>query len=345
MTVPRLGLVHDPRFQEHAPEGSHPERPERLASIEKAIEPLRECWLDVEPCRADDGEILRVHGAGLLNALREVEGRRAQLDPDTYSAPRSLEIARLAAGSAANLSRRVARRELESGMALVRPPGHHAEKNQAMGFCLLNSVAIAASALRTHEGVERIAIVDWDVHHGNGTQHLFEADPNVLFLSTHQFPFYPGTGDLGEKGVGPGEGATVNLPLPAGSDDATYLAAFDSILIPVLQEFRPEMILVSAGFDAHAQDPLAGMQVTTAGFASMAARVRAVADDLCDGRLVLSLEGGYDLDALAESVAAVVTVLASSEIPKESLESSTSGVGSNIARLREAHRSEWGALR
>ncbi len=214
-----------------------------------------------------------------------------------------------------------------------------------MGFCLLNNVAVAAQALRAEAGLERIAIVDWDVHHGNGTQHLFEEERDVLFLSLHQFPFYPGTGALREQGSGAGEGSTLNLPLPAGCGDAEYGAAFEQIVVPTLLEFRPEMLLISAGFDAHARDPLASMQVSSGGFRAFASTLRALAEEVCAGRMLLTLEGGYDLEALGESAAAVVYALAEPEVRPEKFPA-LAPVGTDlIAGLREAHARSWSSLR
>jgi acetoin utilization deacetylase AcuC-like enzyme len=340
-------VIRDRRFREHRSRSVHPERPERLDAVDAALAPLADRIRDIEPRAATPDEILRVHSREHLDRLRSIEGAEAQIDADTYAAPRSLEVARLAAGSAIDLALAVARREAPSGFALVRPPGHHAEPSTAMGFCLLNNVAIAAEALRAQAGVERIAIVDWDVHHGNGTQRRFEADGNVLFLSTHQFPLYPGTGAVCETGQGAGAGTTLNLPLPAGCGDDEYEAVFDAVLVPVLREFRPEIVLVSAGFDAHADDPLASMEVTTEGFRALAARVRDVAEDLCGGRLVLTLEGGYDLDALGASVAAVTEVLAVSRdsIPLSPTEKRPESRAERLAAaFREVHSRHWQAL-
>ena len=297
------------------------------------------------PREASPDELLRAHRREYLDALARVEGKRGQLDPDTYASPRSVEVARLAAGSLVEASLRVAAGEAKRAFAALRPPGHHAERAAPMGFCLLNNVAIAAQALRAQAGVERIAIVDWDVHHGNGTQHLFEGERDVLFVSTHQFPFYPGTGALDEQGSGAGLGATVNFPLAAGCGDAEYGQLFDELLVPMLLAFRPELILVSAGFDAHARDPLGGMSVSTAGFAGFAARLCAVADDVAGGRIVLALEGGYDWEALGESVAAVVDVLASPGLPALHFPPRSES-GMRVARkFREAHAVHWPALR
>jgi len=191
----------------------------------------------------------------------------------------------------------------------VRPPGHHSEASHAVGFCLFNNVAIAARALQAEERLERILILDWDVHHGNGTQHQFEDDPSVLYASTHQFPFYPGTGAAREAGRGRGEGSTLNIPLPAGCGDAEYTGALQRILVPVAQAFRPELILVSCGFDAHRDDPLAGMRVTAQGYRDMARIVRALAEELCGGRLAFVLEGGYAASGLEEGTGAVLDTL------------------------------------
>ena len=337
-------IARDPRFREHRGAPGHPERPERLLGIERALEGCPAPLRDVPLRDASDEEILRVHAPEYLRALRELAGRSAQLDPDTYVAPASYDVARLAAGSTTELALRIARGEARHGFALIRPPGHHAEHGRAMGFCLLNQVAIAARALAS-AGLERLAIVDWDVHHGNGTQHSFESDRDVLFVSTHQFPFYPGTGALGEQGKGAGQGATLNLPLPAACGDAEYLAVFAGVVVPALREFRPDMILVSAGFDAHALDPLGHMDVSTAGFAELARQLRAVADEHCQGRMLLALEGGYDEDALGASVRAVLDVLAE-EAPRERCTAASSARGEQLLRLfRDAHGRSFAALR
>ncbi len=342
---PRPALVRDWRFREHRSPAPHPERPERLDAIDRALEPLGDAVRDQEPRVATDEEIASVHSRDYLEQLRALEGREADLDPDTYVAPRSLEIARLAAGGTIDLALGVARGEAQRAFALVRPPGHHAEAARGMGFCLLNNVALAARALRGRAGVERIAIVDWDVHHGQGTQHLFESERDVLFLSLHQFPLYPGTGALTEMGTGEGEGATLNLPLPAGCGDPEYLALFESVVVPVLHQSRPEIVLVSAGFDAHERDPLASMRVTSAGFRSMAAHLRAVADEICGGRMLLCLEGGYDLGALGEAVAAVTEVLAAPEAEAPARPAASSAAPRLAEGFREAHAAHWAALR
>ena len=313
---PATGVVVDRRFRDHqGPEG-HPERPERLVAVERAIDAHREQLVPIAARPASDEEILRVHGAAHLASVAEAARHAPQrLDPDTYVSRESLEVARLAAGGAIDLARQVASGRLVSGLAAVRPPGHHAESGRAMGFCLFNNVAIAARALQAEDGVERILILDWDVHHGNGTQHSFEADPTVLYASTHQFPYYPGTGAAGEAGHGKGTGFTLNVPLPAGCGDATYVGVLQRVLVPVTQEFRPDIILVSCGFDAHVDDPLAAMQVTGAGFQAMAAIVRALAEASCGGRVAFVLEGGYAATSLYEGAHAVLSVLTQATAP------------------------------
>ena len=312
----RFAVVEDPRYQEHAGPSGHPDCPERLAAVGQALDGVREGLVALPSRPADDGELLRVHTAGHLEALREATGAAPlQLDPDTYLSPRSLEVARLAAGGCIDLSRAVLRGQVDAGLAAVRPPGHHAEGSRAMGFCLFNNVAVAARTLQREEQVDRILVLDWDVHHGNGSQHSFESDPGVLYLSTHQFPHYPGTGAAGEAGVGRGEGATVNVPMPAGCGDAEYLGVFQRVVVPVVESFRPELILVSAGFDAHADDPLAGMGVSGRGFLEMARIVRALADDVCQGRLVFVLEGGYAPTGLREGIQAVLAASLAEQTP------------------------------
>ena len=225
----------------------------------------------------------------------------------TFVAQQSLLAARLAAGAAIDLASAVARGSVRTGLAAVRPPGHHAETTRAMGFCLFNNVAIAARALQAEHGVGKLLILDWDVHHGNGTQQAFETDPSVLYFSLHQFPYYPGTGSFGEIGSGRGEGATLNVPLPAGAGDAEYVGLFQRVFAPVALGFRPDLILVSAGFDAHRDDPLAAMNVSGAGFAAMSAIVRAVADQTCGGRVAFVLEGGYAASGLEQGVGALLS--------------------------------------
>jgi acetoin utilization deacetylase AcuC-like enzyme len=246
-----------------------------------------------------------VHEAGYLRRIAATAGRASQLDPDTYTSPESHEIALLAAGAAIDAVERVMGGSHHAAVAMVRPPGHHAERDRAMGFCLYNNVAVAAAHARA-QGAAKVAIVDYDVHHGNGTQHIFEADPHVLYMSTHQFPYYPGTGAADEVGLHAGRGFTVNLPLEVGAVDEDYQFVFSRVVVPVLLQFEPDLIIVSAGFDAHERDPLGGMRLSTGAFAAMTLELAAVADECCRGRLVSVTEGGYDLPALAASLDAVI---------------------------------------
>ncbi len=296
-------LVDDPRFDAHAPPAYHPERPERLVAARAAVRKLPLAWTEVLAREATDDEIGRVHDARYVEALGKLRGQPAShIDPDTYVAPGSVEAARLAAGGLIAMVDAILDGPIAKGVALLRPPGHHARPRRAMGFCLLNNIAIAAAHARAR-GVSRVLVVDWDVHHGNGTQEMFWKDPHVLFTSTHQFPFYPGTGDADEIGEGDGRGFTVNVPLHAHGGDATYRAAFERVILPVADEFKPELVLVSAGFDAAARDPLAEMEVSSEGFGWMARAVADIADKHAKGRMALVLEGGYDLVALEAGLA------------------------------------------
>src|SRR5262245_56220646 len=261
------------------------------------------------PRSVTDQEITRIHDADYLTSIKETAGRAVALDPDTYTSPGTFSALYLAAGAAVTAVEHV----LDSGpgtraLALVRPPGHHAERNRAMGFCFFNSIAIAAASARAR-GLSRVAIVDYDVHHGNGTQWSFYTDPSVLFISSHQYPYYPGTGAAGDIGSGAGAGFTVNLPLSAGATDADYKLVYAKVALPVLKQFRPELILISAGFDAHANDPLAGMRLTSGYFGHLTTAIAAIADECCGGRLVAVTEGGYDLAALADSLRATIRAL------------------------------------
>src|SRR5262245_20470712 len=296
-----LGYILDEIFIQHRAPSGHPERPARAEAIRDALvgAGIDKRGTHVPVRIATDAELAAVHGGDYLTALENVlPGKTGWLDPDTYYSPASWDAARTAAGSACELATRVLAGELREGIAVVRPPGHHATRDQAMGFCLLNNVAAAAAAARA-AGAARVAIVDWDVHHGNGTQDIFWTDPNVLYMSVHQFPYYPGTGAPTEIGVGAAIGATVNVGLPSGATDADYAPVFDHGFVPKLVAFEPDLVLVSAGFDAFVHDPLAGMRVTTARFAAMARRLRAVAEQCAGGRIIAVLEGGYDLTGLA----------------------------------------------
>ena len=243
-----------------------------------------------------------------IGLIAETAGRATALDADTFTSPDTFDVARLAAGAAVTAVEHVLAGEGRRACALVRPPGHHAEADRAMGFCFFNNVAIGAAHARA-TGLQRVAIVDYDVHHGNGTQWSFYADPSVLFVSSHQFPYYPGTGSASEVGSGAGTGFTINLPLAAGATDADYELVYARVAIPALRQFNPELILVSAGFDAYMDDPLGGMRLTASCFGRLTSMIVAVADDCCAGRVVAITEGGYHLQGLAESLRETIDAL------------------------------------
>ena len=326
----RLRVFSSPRFADHLTPPGHPERLDRAAVMQAVTADLRASGADVvEPRRATDDELLRVHDRGYLDLLRETAGRAVALDPDTFTSPETYEVARLAAGAAAGAVDYL----LDAGrgaraLVLARPPGHHAERARAMGFCLFNSAAVAAAHARAR-GLTRVAVVDYDVHHGNGTQAAFYEDPSVLFLSSHQYPYYPGTGAAGEIGSGPGRGFTVNLPLEAGCTDADYERVYAEVALPVLRQFAPELIVISAGFDAHADDPLGGMRLSSGQFVRLTEGIAAVADASSDGRVVALVEGGYDLKALAECARAVGQTLGGDgpEVPPPTGDASRGAAG------------------
>lgn len=292
--------------------GAHPENPYRLVAVDQELR--RQGLLDGRPAvavtPASAEAVERVHDAAYLRALRGVAaGGGGWLDADTLVAPDSVDVALHAAGAAIAGVDAALSGQTDRSFAEVRPPGHHATPARGMGFCLLNTVAIAA-AHALSQGLERILIVDWDVHHGNGTQDAFVESDQVLFCSIHQSPLYPGTGAATERGIGRGTGFTLNVPLPPGQGDTEYLRVFDDQIAPLAEQYRPELVLISAGFDAHAADPIGGMRLSEAGFAALAARVVALAEAApAAGKVVAVLEGGYDPAALGRSVAAVLRVL------------------------------------
>jgi len=305
-----LALVDDPLFAEHEAPAGHPERPERLDAARAG---LARAHLALEirtlpPRDATDEELVRVHSAAYLARLGQAAGRVGYFDADTFFSAGSVAAARRAAGGVVALVDALVDREARYGLALVRPPGHHARPSGAMGFCLLNNVAVAAAHARAR-GLGRVLILDWDVHHGNGTQEVFYSDPSVVYVSLHQYPFYPGTGAADEAGEGDGSGCTVNLPLSPGAGDTAYRAAFERVVEPIVAQVDPELVLVSAGFDAHQRDPLGGMALSADAYAGMLTSVTKSMPRGSSGRIAVVLEGGYDLRALSDSLRATLAAL------------------------------------
>ncbi|MBI5178426.1 MAG: histone deacetylase [Nitrospinae bacterium] len=301
----KFGYYFSPLFLEHDT-GEHPENAERLVAINREIEKIvpRAEWI-VPPDAAFE-QIAAIHDGDYIHAVRDAcEADIPALDLDTPISPESYSAAVRAAGAACPAAESVMAGKLGRAFCAVRPPGHHAERARAMGFCLFNSVAIAARHAQSR-GAKKVAIIDWDVHHGNGTQHSFESDPTVMYVSTHHIGIYPGTGYEHENGTGAGRGFTVNYPLPGGSGDSTYLSLFEHSLVPHVRAFAPDIIFISAGFDAHESDPLGGMTITDGGYAGMTAHLTRLADEVCGGRIVSLLEGGYNLATLGKTVAAHV---------------------------------------
>ncbi|MHC1567064.1 MAG: histone deacetylase family protein [Candidatus Syntropharchaeia archaeon] len=340
------GFVYHEDYLKHET-GVHPESKDRLVSIMNALKErqLLERLVKIEPVHATEKQIEYAHEKGYIEHVRSTCEREGYLDLDTPVSRGSYNAAFLAAGGLIKAVDSVMN-SLNNAFALVRPPGHHAEPDRGMGFCLFNNVAIAAHHLRKEYGMERILIVDWDVHHGNGTQEMFYDDPCVLYFSTHQYPHYPGTGRMEEVGMGEGEGYTVNVPLPAGTGDSGYLYVFKEILFPIAMDFNPEFILVSAGFDPHHADPLASMNLTSKCFGEFTRILMTIAEKKCDGRMVITLEGGYDLKALSFSVLHVFNSLGNLGVeigepyspPRDSIKE---GVAKRIEEVKKIQEKYW----
>jgi acetoin utilization deacetylase AcuC-like enzyme len=351
---------YDERTLQHSPEIAHQFQPGRLERrVQRILAELDYKWdypehpgrvtairtyLEENPIegvtfrkgeRATRTQLARVHTAGYLDNIFELRGKMAWLDEDTTAiSPKSVDAATVAAGAVIAAVEAVVEREAQSAFAIVRPPGHHAEPTRARGFCLFNNVAVAASHAQAKLGCERVLIVDWDCHHGNGTQEIFWADPSVMLFDVHRAaPFYPGSGALDDIGAGLGSGYTVNVPLPAGTGDRALIRAFEDILVPAADAFQPDLVLVSAGFDWHRND--LGGNVTENGFASLTSIVKGIAAEHCDGRIVFTLEGGYDLDSLSEGVHAVLSTLAG-QAPEPIVECGIPEVEDAIEFHREA---------
>ena len=336
----KTAVVVDKEYLKHQPGESHPERPERikvLLDLAGGLDPEKFQLLPPQPAKRAD--LIATHGEDHVKLIEATaQHNRYALDGDTITSRDSFAVSLLAVGGFIGLLDAIAARDCRNGFALVRPPGHHALRNQAMGFCLFNTMAIGAEYLQRTYGAKKILIMDWDVHHGNGTQDAFYADPSVLFISSHQYPYYPGSGAANEVGSGAGEGFTINIPLPAGCADPEYAQAFHDIVVPAAKKFAPDWILVSAGFDPHRRDPLGGMGVTDRGFALMAHRLLGLADKFTDGKIAFLLEGGYDLVGLRGSVAAVLAAMQSGAVPAvDAAQLGASQIAPLIRHIRELH--------
>jgi acetoin utilization deacetylase AcuC-like enzyme len=311
-TMNNTGIVRDESYLGHRPGALHPESHQRLETIYGMLEDpdMKDAYREVPVREATEEELLSIHAKNYIGTVAATAGKPyGYLDGDTQTSEGSYLAALRAAGGLCNAIEMVNNGELENAFALVRPPGHHAERNRGMGFCLFNNVAIGARYAQKQLGLERILIADWDLHHGNSTQHSFEDDPSILYFSTHQYPYYPGSGSFEEVGTGRGEGYTVNVPLSTGYGDAEYVAIYDQILKPIALQFNPDFVLCSVGFDIYMRDPLGGMSVSPDGFAGLTRVLTDIASQACDGKLVLTLEGGYNLQGLRDSVKAVLKEL------------------------------------
>ena len=315
------GLVYDPIFLEHDTGPGHPECSARIHHGHEYLSQF--AWfhqLSNIPIQAAERRWLQtIHSdAYIERSMQACASGQSFLDSmDVSISEQSHEIALLACGSLLQLADHVVQGVIDNGFAMIRPPGHHAEQDQALGFCLFNNVAILARYLQHQHGLDKILILDWDVHHGNGTQHSFEEDPSVLYISTHQYPYYPGTGAVGETGVGRGQGATLNCPMRVGYGDAEYTQAFTELILPKIDAFQPEFIIISAGFDAHQNDPLGQINLSTQFYGWMTQRLMEKADHYAEGRIISALEGGYHLQKLAECMAEHLQVLAGQTIHQE----------------------------
>jgi acetoin utilization deacetylase AcuC-like enzyme len=342
-------VISSSRFGDHVTPPGHPESPERADVLEAVAARARARGEEVTSPRAATREdVLRVHTAAHVDTIEATRGHATMIDADTFTSPDTADVALMAAGAAMQAVDAVLERgdrPHRAAAALVRPPGHHAESDRIMGFCFYNNVAVAAAYARSR-GVSRVAIVDYDVHHGNGTQTIFQGDPSVLYLSTHQFPFYPGTGAATEIGTGEGRGFTVNLPIEAGASDGDYVRVFERGVLPVLEQFRPALLLISAGFDAHESDPLAQMRMTSAGFAWITSALRAMADRVAEGRVVLVTEGGYALTALGESLDVALSALSGDDdVPAPAALRAATGRGDRaLSALAAAQAGRWHGL-
>jgi acetoin utilization deacetylase AcuC-like enzyme len=346
-TMVKTGIVRDERYMLHDMGPFHPEKPERLEAIYAMLdeEEMAGKFQVIEARPATKKELGFIHESSYIDTIEATRGKENTfLDPDTQTSEDSYDAAILAAGGFCEAISWVHDGRVHNAFALVRPPGHHAEKDRAMGFCLFNNIAIGARYAQKSLNLKRILVIDWDVHHGNGTQHAFEEDSTILYFSTHQSPFYPGTGSFEQTGRGEGEGFTVNIPLSAGMGDREFLGIFEKILRPIALDFLPEIILVSTGFDTYVGDPLGGMRVTPSGFAAMTRSIMEIADYCCHGKMVLTLEGGYDPEGQAECIKKVLLEMAelTQTSPSDYLDDGDQRILERIIKdVRKFHQSYW----
>ncbi len=345
----RTAILRDDLYLQHITGDYHPESHHRLEVVYRMLEDedMQDTFRVLSPRPATREELQLNHSSNYIDQVAATSGRSfCSLDPDTTTSPKSWEAARMAAGGVLVAVDRVMEGEIENAFALVRPPGHHAESNKGMGFCIFNNIAIAAHYARQKHLLERILIIDWDLHHGNGTQNAFYEDPQVLYFSTHQYPYYPGSGSVDEDGQGKGKGFTVNVPLPGGQGDQDFEAIFKEILKPIATQFKPQLILVSAGYDIYSQDPLGAMDVTPEGFATLTSLIMDMARSSCQGRVVITLEGGYHLDGLRDSVKATIKELRGDSILKGSKKEGKESNGTKkiIEKVKGLHKTSWSAL-
>ncbi len=340
-----IGIVKDAIYLQHITDEYHPENPHRLEHIYSMLETLEQSGFDyIRPRMATHEEIALNHDLSYIDSIAQTRGKpRVQLDGDTATSPKTYEAACMAVGGVLELVDAIQSSRVSSGFAFVRPPGHHAERSKAMGFCVFNNIAVAARYLEKEYGLKNILIVDFDLHHGNGTQHSFYKDKGVLYFSTHQYPYYPGTGWYEEIGTGEGTGFTINIPMSYGMGNEDYLWAFKDVLVPVAEAYMPDIILVSAGFDTYYNDPLGGMGVTEAGFAAMSRILLDMASKHCAGKILFVLEGGYDLKGLASSTRAIILELkGESEYPYEKKTEASAAIVQMTSAVKRLLMPYWG---
>jgi acetoin utilization deacetylase AcuC-like enzyme len=339
-----IGIVADPIYMDHITGDSHPESSERLRSIYHMLgeEGMKGLFHTIQPREATREELEWIHAAAYVEQIEATKGcGHRMLDADTHVSSETYRIAKLAAGGLMVLIDALYDKKIHTGFALIRPPGHHAEARRGMGFCIYNNIAIAARYAQARKHAKKVLIVDWDLHHGNGTQHSFESDPTVLYFSSHQYPYYPGTGHTEEVGKGEGEGFTVNVPLPGGQGDSDFARIYQDILVPIAREFTPDLMLVSAGFDIYYLDPLGGMQVSETGFGSLTRILHQLAEEVCEGRILFTLEGGYHIEGQTESIKNVLLTLRGEPVDPHTPANAHRTTERIIATVQKIQRAYW----